>query len=172
MISGRGLAHTGGTLDKLESIPGLKVFLSEEEMRKTLESVGCCIVGQTSSIVPADKRMYAARDVTATVPSTPLIVSSIIGKKASESLNSLVLDVKYGSGSFMKSKNEAEALAKALIENGNSLGIRTTALVNSMESPLGRKVGNALEVEEALQCLRGEGPEELSDLVLNLGMLM
>ncbi|XP_047470642.1 thymidine phosphorylase-like isoform X2 [Penaeus chinensis] len=169
MISGRGLEHTGGTLDKLESIPGFKVSLTEAEMKKALEEVGCCIVGQTADIVPADRRMYAARDVTSTVKSVPLIVSSIISKKAAETVSGLVLDVKFGGGAFMKTQEEAGALAKKMVDVANGVGMATTALLTTMDVPLGRAIGNALEVRESLECLRGNGPEDLEELVTYLG---
>ncbi|KAK8378489.1 hypothetical protein O3P69_011185 [Scylla paramamosain] len=169
MISGRGLEHTGGTLDKLESIPGYRVALTEQEMRAALGQAGCCIVGQTSNITPADKRMYAARDITSTVNSLPLIVSSIISKKAAGGMKALVLDVKYGDSAFMKTVEEARTLAKAMVEVSGGLGIKTTALVTEMNNPIGKAVGNALEVVESLQCLRGEGPADLRELVVHLG---
>ncbi|XP_045118967.1 thymidine phosphorylase-like isoform X1 [Portunus trituberculatus] len=169
MISGRGLEHTGGTLDKLESIPGYRVALSEEEMRAALSEAGGCIVGQTSNITPADKRMYAARDITATVNSLPLIVSSIISKKAAGGMKALVLDVKYGDSAFMKTVEEARTLAKAMVDVSGGLGIKTTALVTEMSNPIGKAIGNALEVMEALECLRGQGPADLKELVVHLG---
>ncbi|XP_068206962.1 thymidine phosphorylase-like [Palaemon carinicauda] len=169
MISGRGLAHTGGTLDKLESIPGFRASMSEREIYDCIGSVGCCIVGQTADIVPADRRMYSARDVTSTVPSMPLIVSSIISKKAAESLKALVLDVKFGRGAFMKTREEAEKLAQKMVDVGNGVGMRTTALLTTMDVPIGRTIGNALEVREALDCLRGQGPPDLHQLVTSLG---
>lgn len=169
MISGRGLAHTGGTLDKLESIPGFRVSLSASEIYESLKTVGCCIVGQTADIVPADRRMYAARDVTSTVPSTPLIVSSILSKKAAESVRALVLDVKFGRGAFMKTRAEAEKLAQKMVDVGNGVGMRTSALITAMDNPIGRTIGNALEIREALDCLRGKGPSDLQHLVTSLG---
>lgn len=169
MISGRGLGHTGGTLDKLESIPGFRVSLNVREMQEALDKVGCCIVGQTADIVPADRRMYAARDVTSTVKSTPLIVSSIVSKKAAESVGALVMDVKFGHGAFMKDRKEAEELAKKIVSVSKNMGISTTALLTNMNNPIGRTVGNALEVREALDCLRGQGPADLLELVTHLG---
>lgn len=169
MISGRGLEHTGGTLDKLESIPGYRVQLTVQEMRTALSEAGGCIVGQTSNITPADKRMYAARDITSTVNSLPLIVSSIISKKAAGGMKALVLDVKYGDSAFMKTVEEARTLAKAMVEVSGGLGIKTTALVTEMNNPIGKAVGNALEVKEALECLRGRGPADLRELVMHLG---
>ncbi|XP_076063877.1 thymidine phosphorylase-like [Oratosquilla oratoria] len=169
MISGRGLGHTGGTLDKLESIPGYRVMLSAEEMNVALQKAGCCIVGQTGSIVPADKRMYAVRDITGTIDSLPLIVASIVSKKAAEGLNTLVLDVKYGRGTFMKTQQEAKDLARALVDTANALNMRTTALITNMDTPIGRTIGNALEVEESIECLRGKGSDDLVELVTVLG---
>ncbi|XP_066951221.1 thymidine phosphorylase-like isoform X1 [Macrobrachium rosenbergii] len=169
MISGRGLAHTGGTLDKLESIPGFRASMSEREIYDCMNSVGCCIVGQTADIVPADRRMYAARDVTSTVPSMPLILSSILSKKAAESPKALVLDVKFGRGAFMKTREEAKKLGQKMVDVGNGVGMRTTALLTAMDVPIGKTIGNALEVREALDCLRGQGPPDLHQLVTNLG---
>lgn len=169
MISGRGLAHTGGTLDKLESIPGFRVSLSEKEMLEALTEAGCCIVGQTVDIVPADCRMYAARDVTSTVLSTPLIVASIVGKKAAESINALVMDVKYGRGAFMKTMEEAKQLGENLVKVAKCLGIKSTALITAMDVPVGNTIGNALEVREAIDCMRGQGPPDLHQLVTHLG---
>lgn len=169
MISGRGLGHTGGTLDKLESIPGFCVSLSESEVKTSLETAGCCIVGQTKSIVPADQIMYATRDITATVDSQGLIVGSIISKKAAENLNALVLDVKYGSGATIKPMEDAENMAKSLVEVSKRIGLNTTALLTRMDTPIGRTIGNALEVMEALDCLRNEGPDDLHELVIGLG---
>ena len=168
MISGRGLGITGGTLDKLESIPGFNVSLSETEAIAQLEKIGVVMIGQTGDICPADKKLYALRDVTATVPSPPLIVASIMSKKLAESLDALVLDVKYGSGAFMKSHHDAEALAEAMRVVGEQMGVRTSYQLNSMEQPLGRCVGNALEVWESIRTLKGDGPSDLVDLVLDL----
>lgn len=168
MISGRGLGITGGTLDKLESIPGFRVGLSGAEALDQLRSIGVAMMGQTASICPADRKLYALRDVTATVPSRPLIVASILSKKLAESLDALVLDVKYGSGAFMKSRSEAELLGEAMREVGDSMGVATTVLYHAMDEPTGRTVGNALEVGEALECLRGGGPGDLRALVLDL----
>ena len=168
MISGRGLGITGGTLDKLESIPGFRVGLSQEETLTQLEKIGVAMIGQTKNICPADKKLYALRDVTATVPSQSLIVASIMSKKLAESLDSLVLDVKFGSGAFMKTRAEAESLAQAMIDVGTAMGVETRACLNPMEEPLGWAVGNALEVKEALDTLEGRGPEDLRSLVLDL----
>ncbi|NXL76971.1 TYPH phosphorylase, partial [Leptocoma aspasia] len=164
MISGRGLGHTGGTLDKLEAIPGFRVSQSPEEMRHILERVGCCIVGQSAELVPADRVLYGLRDVTATVDSLPLITASILSKKAAERLSALVLDVKFGGAALYPTQESARELARSLVEVGTHLGIRTAALLTRMEQPLGRAVGNALEVLEALECLGGGGPPDLRHL--------
>lgn len=168
MISGRGLGITGGTLDKLESIPGFRVGLSRPEALAQLERIGVVMMGQTAEICPADKKLYALRDVTGTVPSIPLIVASILSKKLAESLDRLVLDVKFGSGAFMPSRGEAEKLARAMVRAGESMGARTEAVLTPMDEPLGRAVGNALEVAEAVDCLQGRGPGDLRDLTLDL----
>jgi len=168
MISGRGLGITGGTLDKLESIPGFNVSLSEEETLAQLARLGVAMIGQTANICPADKKLYALRDVTATVPSQPLIVASIMSKKLAESLDRLVLDVKFGSGAFMKTRGEAAELATALGAVGREMGVRTSHLLTPMDEPLGRTAGNALEVAEAVECLRGGGPQDMIDLTLDL----
>lgn len=172
MISGRGLGITGGTLDKLESIPGYRVGLSESEFFQTLESVGCSMIGQTAEIAPADKKLYALRDVTATVPSIPLIVSSIMSKKMAEGIDALVLDVKCGSGAFMKNMDDARALAKALVDTGRAMGKKVTALITDMNQPLGRTVGNALEIKESLDILKGKGPADTQELTLELAKQM
>lgn len=156
MISGRGLGHTGGTLDKLESIPGYSVDLSATEFHNVLERVGYAMSGQTAQLAPADKRMYALRDATATVEAIPLIVASIISKKGAAGLDAMVIDVKVGSGAFMRDEARAKALAHALVSTGNSCGIRTRALLTDMNQPLGRAVGNSLEVKECIDILRGE----------------
>ena len=156
MISGRGLGHTGGTLDKLESIPGYRVNLSIQEFRDVLERVGYVMNGQTGEIAPADKKLYALRDATATIESIPLIVASIISKKGAAGLDAMVIDVKVGNGAFMRNEARAESLAHALVGTGNSCGIRTRALLTDMNQPLGRAVGNANEVRECLDLLRGE----------------
>lgn len=168
MISGRGLGITGGTLDKLESIPGFRVGLSEEESLAQLQRIGVVMIGQTSTICPADKKLYALRDVTATVPSQPLIVASIMSKKLAESLDRLVLDVKFGSGAFMKTRAEAEALAATLTRVGSEMGVKTTHLLTPMDEPLGCTAGNSLEVAEAIECLQGAGPPDLRELTLDL----
>jgi pyrimidine-nucleoside phosphorylase len=157
MISGRGLGHTGGTLDKLESIPGYRVNLSTKEFQNVLETVGFAMAGQTAEIAPADKKIYALRDATSTVEAIPLIVASIISKKGAAGLDAMVIDVKVGSGAFMRDEARARALAKALVKTGNSCGIRTRALLTDMNQPLGRAVGNSLEVQECIELLRGEG---------------
>jgi len=169
MISGRGLGHTGGTLDKLESIPGFCVGLSLEEYRERVESVGCALIGQTKNLAPADKKLYALRDVTATVECLPLICASIMSKKLAEGIDALVLDVKFGGGAFMKTKDEARALAQAMVDIGNAMGKPTRALLTRMEQPLGRCVGNALEVAESVECLRGNGPADLMEVTYALG---
>ena len=156
MISGRGLGHTGGTLDKLESIPGYRVNLSTQEFQNVLERVGFAMAGQTAEIAPADKKMYALRDATSTVEAIPLIVASIISKKGAAGLDAMVIDVKVGSGAFMRDEEHARALAKALVKTGNSCGIRTRALLTDMNQPLGRAVGNSLEVKECIELLRGD----------------
>ena len=172
MISGRGLGITGGTLDKLESIPGFSVSLSAEEALAQLDKIGLVMMGQTPEICPADKKLYALRDVTATVPSEPLIVASIMSKKLAESLDALVLDVKFGSGAFMKEKSGAESLANALKRVGEAMGVATHTVLNSMEEPLGQAVGNALEVGEAIETLRGGGPPDLREIVLHLASVV
>jgi pyrimidine-nucleoside phosphorylase len=172
MISGRGLGHTGGTLDKLESIPGFRVELSLPEFHQTLAACGCALVGQTPEIAPADKRLYALRDVTATVESPALICASIMSKKLAEGIDALVLDVKTGDGAFMKQEKDAMALAELLVETGKRMGKKTIALITDMDQPLGRKIGNVLEVEECLEVLTGGGPEDLRKLCLELSAWM
>ena len=168
MISGRGLGFTGGTLDKLESIPGFRVNLVWTEMLAQLEEVGCFIAGQTDNLCPADKKLYALRDVTGTVASLPLIVASIMSKKLAESLDRLVLDVKFGRGAFMQKREDAQRLADAMVSVGRAAGVATHALLNPMEQPLGRTAGNALEVAECVDVLQGGGPQDLIDLTLDL----
>ena len=168
MISGRGLGITGGTLDKLESIPGFSVAVSTDEAIAQMESIGVVMMGQTPEICPADKNLYALRDVTATVPSQPLIVASIMSKKLAESLDALVLDVKFGSGAFMKKKKDAQSLAHAMQSVGEAMGVTTHTVLNPMDEPLGRAVGNALEVEESIETLRGGGPGDLRRIVIEL----
>ena len=168
MISGRGLGITGGTLDKLESIPGFRVSLSEEETAAQLARIGVAMIGQTANICPADKKLYALRDVTATVPSIPLIVASIMSKKLAESLDRLVLDVKFGSGAFMQNRADAETLSAALCATGRECGVRTEAILTPMDEPLGHTAGNALEVWEAVETLQGRGPADIVKLTLDL----
>lgn len=172
MISGRGLGHTGGTLDKLESIPGFRVDLSSQRYRELVKEVGCCLIGQTAEIAPADKKLYALRDVTATVDCIPLIVSSILSKKLAEGIDALVLDVKYGSGAFMKAKADAEILARTMVDIGTRMGKKVVARLTNMEQPLGKMVGNALEVHESLDVLEGGGPEDIRSLTVELGAEM
>jgi len=168
MISGRGLGITGGTLDKLESIPGFNVNLSAEQGLMQLDKIGVFMAGQTNDFCPADKKLYALRDVTATVPSQPLLISSIMCKKLAESLDRLVLDVKYGSGAFMKTKKHAKELALGLVDAGNSNGVKTSHLLTETNEPLGHAVGNALEVIEAIEVLQGKGSNDLVALTLDL----
>jgi pyrimidine-nucleoside phosphorylase len=169
MVAGRGLGHTGGTLDKLASIPGFRSDLSLAEARAQLAALGVCVLGQTEEMDPADRRLYALRDVTATVDSIPLIAASILSKKLAEDLDGLVLDVKVGSGAFMRRPEHARQLARTLVSLASELGCRTVAWLTSMDAPLGRAVGNALELLEALDILRGEGPPDVRDLTLRLG---
>ncbi len=168
MVSGRGLGITGGTLDKLEAIPGFDVNVSEIDGLRQLERIGVFMGGQTDDFCPADRRLYALRDVTGTVPSRPLIIASIMAKKLAESLDRLVLDVKFGGGAFMKTRIEAEALARDLMAAGTNNGVRTTCRLTPMDEPLGRTVGNALEVAEAVAALQGGGPTDLVELTLDL----
>jgi pyrimidine-nucleoside phosphorylase len=172
MMSGRGLGHTGGTLDKLESIPGFRVGLSLPEFRAALRKTGCALVGQTAEIAPADKVLYALRDVTGTVESIPLISASIMSKKIAEGINALVLDVKCGSGAFMKTRADARRLAESLVSIGTAQGVRTEALLTAMDRPLGRAVGNALEIIECFEVLKGRGPEDITDLSVLLAAKM
>jgi thymidine phosphorylase len=168
MLSGRGLGHTGGTLDKLESIPGWRATLDNDELLRALSSVGAVIAAAGSGLAPADRRLYALRDVTGTVESIPLIASSIMSKKIAEGTRALVLDVKTGTGAFMAERETALALARTMVALGEEHGVRTTALVTRMDAPLGRTVGNALEVAEAVAALSGDGPGDLMDVTLAL----
>ena len=172
MISGRGLGITGGTLDKLESIPGYRTDLTEKELVKTVQMCGCCITGQTERLAPADKKLYALRDVTGTVPSIPLITASIMSKKLAEGIDALVLDVKSGKGAFMKTREQARALAESLVRVGACLGKGVAALITDMEQPLGCAAGHALEVMESVQTLQGKGPTDLTEITILLGIRM
>ena len=171
-MSGRGLGHTGGTIDKLESIPGFTTQLSPERFAQIAGEIGVCIVSQSGNLAPADKKLYALRDVTATVESIPLIASSIMSKKLAGGSDCIVLDVKVGSGAFMKTVEDAKKLARAMVSIGSHAGRRTAALITDMDSPLGMTVGNALEVEEACQVLLGQGPEDLTKLSVELAAMM
>lgn len=168
MISGRGLGITGGTLDKLESIPGFNIHIDERRALAQLKSIGVFMIGQSADICPADKKLYALRDVSGTVPSQPLIVASIMSKKLAENLDRLVLDVKFGSGAFMKTRKEAQELAAAMTKVGKLMGVKVTHLLSPMDEPLGRTVGNALEVVECVEVLQGGGPPDVVKLVLDL----
>ena len=168
MISGRGLGHTGGTLDKLESIPGFNVNLSVDDFKRMVDEVGMSLIGQTAEVAPADKRLYALRDVTATVECIPLIASSIMSKKLAEGINGLVLDVKVGTGAFMKNLENARLLAQTMIDIGTRMNCDVTALITDMNQPLGHMIGNALEVHESIETLRGEGPKDIVDLSVEL----
>jgi pyrimidine-nucleoside phosphorylase len=172
MVSGRGLGHTGGTLDKLEAIAGFRTQLAPDEFARIVAEVGCCMIGQTADIAPADKRIYALRDVTATVECIPLIVASILSKKLAEGIDALVLDVKVGRGAFMKTESDARRLADSLIRVGTRAGKRVSALLTGMDAPLGVAVGNALETREALDVLAGGGPTDLVDCTMSLGAEM
>lgn len=169
MISGRGLGTTGGTLDKLESIPGFRTELSVDEFRAVVNWVKCAIVSASRELAPADRKMYALRDVTATVPSIPLITASILSKKVAEGISSLVLDVKCGSGAFMKTLDDARQLAHSLVHVANRLGVTTSALITDMNQPLGKMIGNAVEVDESVDVLNGQGPDDVVELTLRLG---
>ncbi|UCF47586.1 MAG: thymidine phosphorylase [Myxococcales bacterium] len=172
MMSGRGLGHTGGTLDKLEAIPGFRVDLSIRQFRAQLRKIGCALIGQTGDLAPADKRLYALRDVTGTVESIPLITSSILSKKLAEGIDALVLDVKVGRGAFMKTESDARELARSLVRVGTLGGKRVSALLTNMDAPIGYTIGNALETAEALEILHGEGPDDLRELTYELAAEM
>jgi pyrimidine-nucleoside phosphorylase len=172
MMSGRGLGHTGGTLDKLEAIPGFRTGLSLDELRQAVATIGCAMIGQTSEIAPADRRLYALRDVTGTVESIPLISASIMSKKIAEGIGGLVLDVKTGDGAFMKTEDRSRALAASLVAIGEASGVRTEALITRMDAPLGRAVGNASEVIESIETLKGKGPRDLETLSVLLAARM
>src|SRR4051812_23995787 len=172
MMSGRGLGHTGGTLDKLESIPGFRTGLSLDELRASVATIGCALIGQTSDVAPADRKLYALRDVTGTVESIPLITASIMSKKIAEGIGGLVLDVKCGDGAFMKTQDDARVLALSLVATGELAGVRTEALITAMEAPLGRQVGNALEIVESIETLKGRGPADLEALSVELAARM
>jgi len=172
MVSGRGLGHTGGTLDKLEAIPGFRVDLDIPTFRRLVDELGLCLIGQTKDLAPADRKLYALRDVTATVESVPLITSSILSKKLAEGIDALVLDVKVGRGAFMKDEASARILAESLVRVGTGAGLKVNALLTRMEEPLGQMVGNALEIRESIAILRGEGPLDTTELTLALGSEM
>jgi pyrimidine-nucleoside phosphorylase len=168
MMSGRGLGHTGGTLDKLESIPGFCVRLDLDEMTRALAKVGCAMIGQTDRIAPADRTLYSLRDVTGTIESIPLISASIMSKKIAEGIDALVLDVKTGSGAFMKTEADSRRLAQSLVSIGNASGVKTEAIISDMDAPLGRAVGNAVEVIECIEAMRGNAPADLMEVTMAL----
>ncbi|MEM9410087.1 MAG: thymidine phosphorylase, partial [Planctomycetota bacterium] len=169
MISGRGLGFTGGTLDKLDSIPGFASEMSLDEFRYTINRCGCAIVSASEQLAVADRKLYALRDVTGTIPSIPLITASILSKKLAAGLNALVLDVKWGTGAFMKTVDEARNLARSLVQVGNALGVKTTAMISDMNQPLGHMIGNACEIDESEKVLQNGGPDDVRELVLQLG---
>jgi pyrimidine-nucleoside phosphorylase len=172
MMSGRGLGHTGGTLDKLESIPGFRTALSLDELQRAVRTIGCALIGQTSEIAPADRKLYALRDVTGTVESIALISASIMSKKIAEGIGGLVLDVKAGHGAFMKTEADARRLAESLVSIGESAGVRTEALLTGMDAPLGKAVGNAVEIIECAETLKGNGPKDVEALSVELAARM
>jgi pyrimidine-nucleoside phosphorylase len=172
MISGRGLGHTGGTLDKLEAIPGFRVNLSIAEFMRVLEQCGCAMIGQTAEIAPADRKLYQLRHFTSTIDSPALICASIMSKKLAEGIDALVLDVKTGSGAFMKREEDAAELGELMVDTAKRMGVRAVALITDMDQPLGHRIGNALEVEGAVEVLRGEGPEDLRNLTMTLAAWM
>ncbi|TWT48908.1 thymidine phosphorylase [Botrimarina hoheduenensis] len=169
MISGRGLGATGGTLDKLEAIPGFRIDYDSAAAQRIADEVGCVICSASPKLVPADRKLYALRDVTGTVPSIPLITASIMSKKLAEGLDALVLDVKCGSGAFMKTLDQAKELARSLVDTGKRMGVQTAALITQMNEPLGNLCGNAVEIDESIDCLKGGGPTDLRELVIALG---
>ena len=171
-MSGRGLGHTGGTIDKLESFPGFSTNISTEEFERNIENVGFSIMGQTKDLAPADKKLYALRDVTATVDNVSLIASSIMSKKLAAGAYAIVLDVKTGSGAFMKTLEDSESLAREMVDIGNNAGRKTIAVISDMDEPLGLAVGNALEVKEAIETLKGNGPADFTELVYTLAEKM
>lgn len=171
-MSGRGLGHTGGTVDKLESIPGFKTELTAEDFLSQVEKIGIAVIGQSEGLAPADKKLYALRDVTATVDSIPLIAASVMGKKLASGSHNIVLDVKYGSGAFMKTKEEATSLAEVMVKIGKAAGRRVSAVITNMDIPLGSAIGNATEVREAIEVLSGKGPRDLSELCTALATEM
>lgn len=171
-MSGRGLGHTGGTLDKLESIEGFNCYLSDDQFKNQVNEIGLAIIGQTAKLVPADKTLYALRDVTGTVPAIPLIASSIMSKKLASGSDTILLDVKFGEGAFMKTLEDARVLANAMIEIGKELGRDTRAMISDMNQPLGNAIGNAIEVEEAVATLHGKGPKDFTELCLQAGEIM
>jgi len=172
MMSGRGLGHTGGTLDKLESIPGFRTSLDVDEVKEALKRIGCVMIGYSEKMTPLDKKLYMLRDVTATVDSIPLITASIMSKKLSEGIQGLVLDVKVGSGAFMKDLESARELARSMVKIGNSFGVKTIAVITNMDEPLGMTVGNSLEVNESIEALKGGGLGDLMEVTLYLGAVM